>query len=139
MPQPPSRKELPASLTLCSLCAVYACVLLFPVCVLVSDFPSSCSFLTCFLYSMTLVPSADQDGKNVKAAMHRSLVNLLAVTSNKNIPRYILTLLGNRQFDRIAAICIRITCLFVLYPLSPHFYIVKLGFTGVYIIFLFLF
>ena len=25
-----------------------------------------------------------------------------------------------------------------LYPLTPHFYIVKLGFTGVYIIFLFL-
>ena len=25
-----------------------------------------------------------------------------------------------------------------LYPLTPHFYLVKLGFTGVYIIFLFL-
>ena len=34
---------------------------------------------------------------------------------------------------------IRITCPCVLYPLTPHFYIVKLGFTGVYIIFLFLF
>ena len=33
---------------------------------------------------------------------------------------------------------IRITCLYVLYPLTPHFYIVKLGFTGVYIIFVFL-
>ena len=29
---------------------------------------------------------------------------------------------------------IRITCPCVLYPLTPHFYTVKLGFTGVYII-----
>ena len=33
---------------------------------------------------------------------------------------------------------IRITCPCVLNPLTPHFYIVKLGFTGVPIIFLFL-
>ena len=33
---------------------------------------------------------------------------------------------------------IRITSPCGLYPLTPHFYIVKLGFTGVYIIFLFL-
>ena len=33
---------------------------------------------------------------------------------------------------------IRITSPCDLYPLVPHFYIVKLGFTGVYIIFLFL-
>ena len=32
-------------------------------------------------------------------------------------------------------ICIRITCPLVLYPLTPHVYIVKLGFTGVDIIF----
>ena len=30
------------------------------------------------------------------------------------------------------------TCPCNVYPLTPHFYIVKLGFTGVYIIFLFL-
>ena len=30
------------------------------------------------------------------------------------------------------------TCLYDFDPLKPHFYIVKLGFTGVYIIFLFL-
>ena len=28
------------------------------------------------------------------------------------------------------------TCLYKFYPLKPHFYIVKLGFIGVYIIFL---
>ena len=33
---------------------------------------------------------------------------------------------------------IRITCPCNVYPLTPHFYIVKLGFTGLYIIFLFL-
>ena len=33
---------------------------------------------------------------------------------------------------------IRITCPCILYPRTPHFNIVKLGFTGVYIIFLFL-
>ena len=31
--------------------------------------------------------------------------------------------------------CIMITCPYDLEPLTPHFYIVKLGFTGVYIIF----
>ena len=34
--------------------------------------------------------------------------------------------------------CITRTCLYNVDPLEPHFYIVKLGFTGVYIIFLFL-
>ena len=33
-------------------------------------------------------------------------------------------------------IFIRKTCLYNFDPLKPHFYIVKLGFTGVYIIFL---
>ena len=33
---------------------------------------------------------------------------------------------------------IRIMCPCVLYPLTPHFYIATLGFTGVYIIFFFL-
>ena len=33
---------------------------------------------------------------------------------------------------------IMLTCLCNVHPLTPHFYIVKLGFTGVYIIFLFL-
>ena len=34
--------------------------------------------------------------------------------------------------------CIRTTSLYNEDPLTPHFYIEKLGFTGVYIIFLFL-
>ena len=34
--------------------------------------------------------------------------------------------------------CIMKTCPCNEHPLTPHFYIVKLGFTGVYIIFLFL-
>ena len=33
-------------------------------------------------------------------------------------------------------VCITKTCLYNFDPLKPHFYIVKLGFTGVYIIFL---
>ena len=28
------------------------------------------------------------------------------------------------------------TCLYNFYPLKPHFYLVKLGFTGIYVIFL---
>ena len=38
----------------------------------------------------------------------------------------------------VPKICIMQTCPCNVYPLTPHFYIVKLGFTGVYIIFLFL-
>ena len=30
---------------------------------------------------------------------------------------------------------IMLTCPCIIYPLTPHFYIVKLGFTGVYILF----
>ena len=37
-----------------------------------------------------------------------------------------------RLYDKIA---ITKTCLYNFDPLKPHFYIVKLGFTGVYIIF----
>ena len=50
---------------------------------------------------------------------------------------------SNRQplsflFYSTAAGVITKTCLYNVDPLEPHFYIVKLGFTGVYIIFLFL-
>ena len=46
-----------------------------------------------------------------------------------------ITLLVSENWKTIL---IRIMCPCVLYPLTPHFYIAKLGFTGVYIIFLFL-
>ena len=36
----------------------------------------------------------------------------------------------------VTAMHITKTCLYNIDPLEPHFYIVKLGFTGVYIIFL---
>ena len=35
----------------------------------------------------------------------------------------------------LATVCITKTCLYNFDPLKPHFYIVNLGFTGVYIIF----
>ena len=38
----------------------------------------------------------------------------------------------------VSLLCIMITSPCNVYPLTPHFYIVKLGFTGVYFIFLFL-
>ena len=41
-------------------------------------------------------------------------------------------------FYNLPATCITKTHLYNFDPLKPHFYIVKLGFTGVYIIFLFL-
>ena len=39
-------------------------------------------------------------------------------------------------FSDVAALIITKTCPYNIDPLKPHFYIVKLGFTGVYIIFL---
>ena len=36
------------------------------------------------------------------------------------------------------SICVMLTCPCKVHPLTPHFYIVTLGFAGVYIIFLFL-
>ena len=38
----------------------------------------------------------------------------------------------------VSPLCIMLTCQCNADPLIPHFYIVKLGFTGVFIIFLFL-
>ena len=38
----------------------------------------------------------------------------------------------------LTQLLIMITGLCIVYPLTPHFYIIKLGFTGVYIFFLFL-
>ena len=43
---------------------------------------------------------------------------------------------AGRFSDLAAQVCITKTCLYNFDPLKPHFYIVKLGFTGVYIIFL---
>ena len=42
----------------------------------------------------------------------------------------------NLVFSALISIFITKTCLYNFDPLKPHFYIVKLGFTGVYIIFL---
>ena len=42
------------------------------------------------------------------------------------------------NIDKQTIIIIMITCSCNVHPLTPHFYIVKLGFTGVYIFFLFL-
>ena len=42
------------------------------------------------------------------------------------------------MIDYISGLYITKTCLYNFDPLKPHFYIVKLGFTGVYIIFVFL-
>ena len=55
----------------------------------------------------------------------------------KNLPYIFVNKNGTDQIVQPRS-CIRITCLCVLYPRTPHFYIVKLGFTGVYLIFLFL-
>ena len=52
---------------------------------------------------------------------------------------YSLCLSARRNFASLAiqnAPSITKTCLYNFDPLKPHFYIVKLGFTGVYIIFL---
>ena len=51
-------------------------------------------------------------------------------------PIYLERINWNENPDQLTII--RQTCLYKFDPLKPHFYIVKLGFTGVYIIFLFL-
>ena len=56
--------------------------------------------------------------------------NMLTLTHHK--VTWILILL----YAKMCLNFIRIACSCVLYRLTPHFYIVKLGFIGVYIIFL---
>ena len=48
-----------------------------------------------------------------------------------------LTIIDGNSYFRISSTITK-TCLYNFNPLKPQFYIVKLGFTGVYIIFLFL-
>ena len=43
---------------------------------------------------------------------------------------------GKKGAEQLTAQFIRKTCLCDIHPLTPHFYIAKLGFTGIYIIFL---
>ena len=40
--------------------------------------------------------------------------------------------------DNTSSLTIMLTTPYNVYPFTPHFYIVKLGFTGVYLVFLFL-
>ena len=66
------------------------------------------------------------------------------------LPASIFFIWGNRKKSHMGAglesrvdgasqlLFITKTCLYDFDPLKPHFYIIKLGFTGVYIIFLFL-
>ena len=50
-------------------------------------------------------------------------------------PEY-LHLYSSVSFNNLSVMSITKTCLYIFDPLKPYFYIVKLGFTGVYIIFL---
>ena len=54
----------------------------------------------------------------------------------KNRMSYLLQILLGTLRANPSPACITKTCLYNFDPLKPHFYIVKLGFTGVYIIFL---
>ena len=47
-------------------------------------------------------------------------------------------LTGQPDMNKVGCLIIRKTCLCNEYPLKPHFYIVKLGYAGVYLSFLFL-
>ena len=65
-----------------------------------------------------LIAYVDSEGKYQLAHSH-SLISAFVILSQKHLMLYIMK-----------------TCLYNFDLLKPHFYIVKLGFTGVYIIFL---
>ena len=54
----------------------------------------------------------------------------------KVVVKYVSTMDTKGTLIKKKKSAIRKTCLYNFDPLKPHFYIVKLGFTGVYIIFL---
>ena len=94
-------------------------------------------------------PSLTLDSECHEVTDYRAVLNKYGLTVNK-VSRLInagevgtINDLSFRTYSSSSVsninprILIRITCLCVLYPLTPHFYIVKLGFTGVYIGFLF--
>ena len=57
---------------------------------------------------------------------------------NKHSVKLLLALVYYRSSEKQVVNGIMLTCPCNVHPLKPHFYIVKFGFTGVYIIFIFL-
>ena len=72
---------------------------------------------------------------NVVGLIMSSKRYILAIHSGPSSPTSIIGYCRIYQWHR-SPDCITKTCLYNFDPLKPHFYIVKLGFTGVYIIFL---
>ena len=70
-------------------------------------------------------------GRPLPKIFKRANVNVHQVKVSFNTS---LSNISNRL--QYAMLIIMITCPCNLYPLTPHFYILKLGFTGVYVIFL---
>ena len=65
----------------------------------------------------------------------KSIRTVILINFTDNI--IIKTAVWENQFEtKVKLLCISKTCLYNFDPLKPHFCIVKLGFTGVYIIFL---
>ena len=57
----------------------------------------------------------------------------------KPMMQIFISLCGQRRLRPENGLLLTKTCLYNVDPLKPHYYIVKLGFTGVYLFFLFLF
>ena len=68
--------------------------------------------------------------------MEEKKAGLRNVYTQRFLETLILLHFVNYPLDIINFLIITKTCLHNFDPLKPHFYIVKLGFTGVYIIFL---
>ena len=84
-----------------------------------------CRFLSIFTRKVTFV-------KSCFALPHTKSQLKMAVVKGKNsVPKGERPSVRPMFYSRITK-----TCLYSFDPLKPHFYIVKLGFTGVYIIFI---
>ena len=81
-------------------------------------------------FAIENVPCEDSD----QTAWMRSLIWIFAM---RTCPKICILTLGLKYFLPCILADITKTCLYNFDPLKPHFYIVKLGFTVVYIIFLF--
>ena len=69
--------------------------------------------------------------------MHRMLISITEYAEVDLILHWAHCITKTHRFKNIENLTyITKTCLYNFDPLKPHFYIVKLGFTGVYIIFL---
>ena len=89
-----------------------------------------------FQHYLSHIKTMEGDNRSLCAMKHCAIMSWILCPHYENIPIQIYWKFHHQTENFQIKILITKACLYNFDPLKPHFYIVKLGFTGVYIIFL---